>query len=82
MSAVQPKEPSANKSQSLPASSPEIHLSKVATAAVISSLLNLKKNKRVKESTLETYEKRLSQFQRKYAFLPLDPETIMTYQRP
>jgi integrase len=64
---------------SVPAPSQVTRLSNISTATVIESLLNLKKNKRAKESTIDTYKGRLAQFARKYPFLPLDSETIIDY---
>lgn len=59
--------------------SPEIRLSKIHTEDVIASLMKIKKNKRVKESTLATYQKRLLLFQQRFACLPENPEAIMDY---
>jgi integrase len=75
----QHREKSADNHASLSSPSPKIHLSTIPTAAVITSLLKLKKNKRVKEGTLDTYKKRLGQFGQKFDFLPLDADTLMDY---
>jgi integrase len=58
---------------------PKIRFSKIPTADVIASLIRVKKNKRVKVSTLNTYKKRLRLFQQRFTFLPENPEAIMDY---
>ena len=57
----------------------EIKYSAVSTSDVVDSILNLKRNKRAKPSTLKTYEKRLRQFQRVFPRLPENSEPIMEY---
>ena len=57
----------------------DISPSRIFTRDVISSLLNQKKNKRVKEGTLETYQKRLKLFEQRFEFLPEYVEPIMGY---
>jgi hypothetical protein len=60
-------------------SSAETTLSTIPTADVITSLIRIKKNKRVKASTLATYEKRLKLFQQQFTFLPDNSEAITGY---
>ena len=71
--------PLSHNRPSLPASPPEIRFSTIPTEAVIASLLKVKKNKGVKESTLNTYEKHWGLFRQRFAFLPENPEAIMDY---
>ncbi len=52
---------------------------KLRTRDVIDSLLDFRNYKRVKESTLGTYKKRLNQFDRAFPWLPGKPEPIMNY---
>ena len=58
---------------------PEFSKSPVSTREVIYSLLASKRHKRVKPSTLQTYEKRLAQFEKHFPRLPLEPQPIMEY---
>jgi integrase len=53
--------------------------SKICTMDVVNSLLKVKKNKRVKESTINTYKKRLMLFAQRFSFLPENHEAIMDY---
>ncbi len=62
-----------------PESLAQISLSTISTATVIDSFLKMKKNKRLKPASLDTYQKRLEHFNRQFEFLPLDPETIEEY---
>jgi integrase len=54
-------------------------LSNIPTAAVIASFLNLKRNKRAKESTLFTYSKRLAHFEKTFPLLPAQSGTLIDY---
>jgi integrase len=76
---TQADRPVANNQCDLRSPAPKIRLSTIRTADVIESLLKVKKNKRAKESTLDTYKKRMYQFERIYPFLPIESETIMDY---
>lgn len=58
---------------------PDISHSQILTRDVVASLLRQKKNKRVKDSTLETYQKRLNLFERKYPVLPTKLDLILDY---
>jgi integrase len=58
---------------------PDVSPSRIPTKDVILSLLKQKKNKRVKESSVETYEKRLNQFAQQFLFLPEKVDSILEY---
>ena len=51
----------------------------VQTEKVVESLLRHKRYKRVKSGTIETYEKHLYRFARKFPVLPLETTTLMDY---
>ena len=51
----------------------------IRTQDVISILLRLKKHKRLKESTIETYEKCFARFERKFPFMPEKLDDILSY---
>ena len=74
-----PKRPTNVESMPENPPSPEIRISKICTADVIASLIKVKKNKRVKASSLTTYKKRLRLFQQRFPYLPENPEAIMDY---
>jgi len=54
-------------------------MSQVHTRDVITSLLKQKKNKRVKNSTLQTYEKHLRRFAKEFPRMPLEIDVILDY---
>jgi len=54
-------------------------MSQVHTRDVITSLLKQKKNKRVKNSTLQTYEKHLYRFEREFPWMPEELSLILDY---
>jgi len=58
---------------------PDISPSRIPTRDVILSLLKHKKNKRVKDSSLTTYEKRFNQFAQQFPFLPEKVDAILEY---
>jgi len=58
---------------------PDVSPSRIRTRDVIVSLLKQKRNKRLKESSLESYEKRLNQFARPFPFLPEKVDPILEY---
>ncbi|MDO9333884.1 MAG: site-specific integrase [Dehalococcoidales bacterium] len=58
---------------------PDISPSRIPTRDVIASLLKQKKHKRVKESSLETYEKRFNLFAQKFPLLPEKIDPVMEY---
>ncbi len=58
---------------------PEIIYSKIKTADVIHSLLKVKENKRLKQTSLDTYQKQLIHFQKKFLFLPVNSEAILYF---
>jgi integrase len=54
-------------------------ITELATGAIIDSLIASKKHKRAKHSTLQTYEKRLRQFEKQHPILPSDANTLLDY---
>jgi len=58
---------------------PDISPSRIPTKDVILSLIRQKKNKRVKEGTIKTYEKRFNQFAQQFPFLPEKVDAILEY---
>ncbi len=59
--------------------SPDVSPSRIPTRDVILSLLKQKRNKRLKESSIESYEKRLNQFAQPFPFLPEEVDLILEY---
>ena len=53
--------------------------SSIVTRDVVDSLLKYKRYKRVKEETIDTYQKRLHQFAKRFPTLPLETDVIMGY---
>ncbi len=51
----------------------------VLTQEVIDSLLRIKRYRRLKESSLETYEKHYAVFAKEFPLLPTDQDTILNY---
>jgi|GEM_PF-4891575 len=58
---------------------PDISPTRIPTGEVIASLLKQKKNKRVKESSMATYEKRFKPFAQQFPFLPEKEDVILEY---
>jgi len=67
------------KSILLPTITPDISPHRIPTADVITSLIKQKQNKRVKDSSLDTYKKRFNQFGQQFPLLPEKIDPILEY---